>query len=157
MIKVGDKIPQCILKVMGEDGPMEFDTSLAFKDKKVVLFAVPGAFTPTCSASHLPGFVTQYDALTAAGADLVVCLSVNDVFVMNAWGKSANAENICMLADGNAELTSAMGLDKDASKNQMGTRSKRYAMIIDNATLSYITIDELGLDTTSAEAILQHL
>lgn len=157
MIKAGDTVPQCTLKVMGKDGPIDFDTSLELKNKKVVLFAVPGAFTPTCSASHLPGFVEQYSAFAAAGVDLVICISVNDAFVMNAWGKSANADNICMLADGNAELTSAMGLDKDASKHQMGTRSKRYAMIIDNATVSYLTIDELGLDTTSAQAILKHL
>jgi len=157
MIIIGDKIPQCTLKVKNDQGIIEFDTAKEFADKKVVLFAVPGAFTPTCSAAHLPGYVDEYDALTAAGADLVICISVNDAFVMHAWGKSADADNIIMLADGNAQFTQSVGLDKDASQHQMGTRSKRYAMIIDNNILSYLTIDELGLDTTSAQEILKQL
>jgi peroxiredoxin len=157
MINIGDKIPQCTLKVKNDQGMIEFDTAKEFAGKKVVLFAVPGAFTPTCSAAHLPGFVSEYAALTSAGADLVICISVNDAFVMHAWGKSADADNIIMLADGNALFTQSVGLDKDASQHQMGTRSKRYAMIIDNNTLSYLTIDELGLDTTSAQEILKQL
>jgi peroxiredoxin len=157
MINIGEKIPDCCLKIMTQDGPEAFDTAQQFSNKKVVLFAVPGAFTPTCSAAHLPGFVVHYDALIAAGADTVVCLSVNDVFVMHAWGISANAENIIMLADGNAEFTQSLGLDKDASKFQMGSRSKRFAMIIDDGVLKYLAVDEAGLDQTSAEAILKKL
>ncbi|EPJ48995.1 MAG: redoxin domain-containing protein [Osedax symbiont Rs1] len=157
MIKIGDKIPACTLKVMGVKGPESFDTLIEFAAKKVVLFAVPGAFTPTCSAAHLPGFVVMFDQLKAAGVDLVACISVNDAFVMSAWGKSANAENIVMLADGNATFSQAIGLDKDASKFHMGTRSKRYAMIIDNGVLSYLAVDEAGLENSSAEQILQQL
>jgi len=157
MINIGDKIPQCALKVKNDQGMIEFDTATEFAGKKVVLFAVPGAYTPTCSAAHLPGFVNEYEALISAGADLVVCISVNDAFVMHAWGKSADADNIIMLADGNALFTQNVGLDKDASQHQMGTRSKRYAMIIDNNILSYLTIDELGLDSTSAQEILKQL
>ncbi len=157
MIKTGDSLPACTLKVMGEKGPESFDTLVEFANKKVVLFAVPGAFTPTCSAAHLPGFVVKFDQLKSAGVDLVACISVNDAFVMNAWGKSANAENIVMLADGNATFSQAVGLEKDASKFHMGIRSKRYAMIIDNGVLSYLTVDESGLDSTSAEQILKQL
>ncbi len=157
MIKIGDSLPACTLKVMGEKGPESFDTLVEFANKKVVLFAVPGAFTPTCSAAHLPGFVVKFDLLKSAGVDIVACISVNDAFVMNAWGKSANAENIVMLADGNATFSQAVGLEKDASKFHMGIRSKRYAMIIDNGVLSYLTVDESGLDSTSAEQILKQL
>jgi len=157
MINIGDKIPQCILKVKDDNAMVEFDTAKEFAGKKVVLFAVPGAFTPTCSAAHLPGFVSHFDDYNAAGVDLVVCISVNDAFVMHAWGKSADADNIVMLADGNALFTQSIGLDKDASQHQMGIRSKRYAMIIDNNTLTYLTVDELGLETTSAEEMLKQL
>ena len=150
MIKIGDTIAPCTLKTMGETGPVEFDTAIEFKSKKVVLFAVPGAFTPTCSASHLPGYIEHYAAFMQLGVDLIVCISVNDAFVMHAWGESAQAKNIVMLGDGNADFTRAVGLDKDASAHQMGIRSKRYAMIIEDGVLSYLTIDEKGLDSTAA-------
>lgn len=154
MIKIGDTLPNCSLKVMTTEGPTAFDTLTQFKDKKVVIFAVPGAFTPTCSAAHLPGFVVQADAIKAKGVDEIVCMSVNDVFVMNAWGHSANAEQITMLADGNAEFTTALGLAMDATGFQMGTRSQRFALIVDQGVVSHIAIDNKGLEDTSAEALL---
>ncbi|EPJ53637.1 MAG: antioxidant, AhpC/Tsa family protein [Osedax symbiont Rs2] len=157
MISIGSPLPAGHLKVMGENGPELFDTAEQFSAKKIVLFAVPGAFTPTCSAAHLPGYVVAYDDIIAAGADAVICLSVNDVFVMHAWGQSANAENLLMLADGNGTFNRALGLDKDASEYQMGTRSRRYAMIIDNGILTHLAIDDKGLDQSSAEAILAKL
>lgn len=157
MIEVGSKIPEITLKVMGDNGPESFNTLSEFANKKVILFAVPGAFTPTCSAAHLPGFVENYQALLNAGVDLVACISVNDAFVMDAWGKSAGADKITMLADGNATFTKAVGLDKDASKYYMGVRSARYAMIIDNGTLTHLSVDQAGLEKTSAESILEQL
>ena len=157
MINIGDTIPNCSLTVMSDKGPETFDTEQQFSNKKVVVFAVPGAFTPTCSAAHLPGFVVHYDELIKAGADTVICLSVNDAFVMHAWGLSANAENIVMLADGNAEFTKSLGLEMDASKFQMGLRSKRFAMIIDNGVVKHLAVDDAGLDKTSAEAMLKLL
>ncbi|MGB1239059.1 MAG: peroxiredoxin [Pseudomonadales bacterium] len=155
MINVGDTLPITELKVMTSDGPTPYSTD--FAAKKVVLFAVPGAFTPTCSAAHLPGFVVQCDAIKAKGVDEIICLSVNDVFVMHAWGLSANAEQITMLADGNAEFTKALGLEKDASAFQMGVRSKRFAMVVEDGKLTHLAIDEKGLADTSAEAILAAL
>ena len=157
MISTGSQIPDCSLKIMGPNGPEFFQTAEQFKGKKIVLFAVPGAFTPTCSAAHLPGFVVAYDEIIAAGADAVICLSVNDVFVMHAWGQSANAEKLVMLADGNGTFTTALGLDKDASEYHMGTRSRRYAMIIDDGVLTHLAVDDKGLDQSSAEAILAKL
>ncbi|CAG0905434.1 unnamed protein product [Cyprideis torosa] len=156
-IQLGEKIPSLTLKVMGEKGPQDITTDSIFHGKKVVLFALPGAFTPTCSNTHLPGFVVNFDALTAKGVDTVVCASVNDAFVMGAWGKDQNAENILMLADGNAELTTALGLEKDASGSGMGIRSKRYAMIVDNGVVTLLNVDEKGLDSSSAESILAAL
>ncbi len=153
MIKTGDTLPKATLKVMGNNGPESFETE-ELNDKTVVIFAVPGAFTPTCSAAHLPGFVTLFDELTAAGVDLIACVSVNDAFVMDAWGKSANAENLLMLADGNATFTKALGLDKDATAYHMGIRSSRYAMIVKNGVVKHLAVDNAGLKETSAEAIL---
>ncbi len=157
MIKVGDTLPSTTLKLMGSNGPESFETSAEFTNKKAIIFAVPGAFTPTCSAAHLPGFVVNYDDFKAAGIDFIACVSVNDAFVMDAWGKSANAENILMLADGNATFTKAIGLDKDASAYHMGTRSSRYAMIVDNGIVTHLSIDEAGLKDSSAEALLSVL
>ncbi|MEH6444261.1 MAG: peroxiredoxin [Oceanospirillaceae bacterium] len=157
MINIGDNIPEATLKIMSENGPKSFETAVEFKDKKVVLFAVPGAFTPTCSAAHLPGFVVHYDKFIEAGVDTVACVSVNDAFVMNAWGLSANAENIAMLGDGNATFAKALGLELDASKFHMGIRSKRFALVIDNGIVTYLAVDESGLDKTSAEEVLKNL
>ena len=125
--------------------------------KKVVLFAVPGAFTPTCSMAHLPGFVVHVDAIKAKGVDTVACMSVNDVFVMDAWGKASNAEHLLMLADGNGTFTAALGLELDGTGYGMGTRSKRFAMIVENGVVTLLNVDAGALEGSSAEAILAAL
>ncbi len=153
-IKTGDKLPAFDLKTQGAEGPININTNDIFTGKKVVLFAVPGAFTPTCSAAHLPGFVVNVDHIKAKGVDTVACISVNDVFVMNAWGKSQNAEHILMLADGNGDFTNSIGLTLDGKGFGMGLRSKRYAMIVDNGVVTHLAVDEKGLEKSSAEAIL---
>ncbi len=153
-IKTGDKLPSIELKTQGAEGPVNINTSDIFTGKKVVLFAVPGAFTPTCSAAHLPGFVVHVDDIKAKGVDTVACISVNDVFVMNAWGKSQNAEHILMLADGNGDFTNSIGLTLDGKGFGMGQRSKRYAMIVDDGVVTHLAVDEKGLEKSSAEAIL---
>ena len=156
-IKVGDKVPEGMMTVMGAEGPAGISTADIFDGKKVVLFAVPGAFTPTCSMAHLPGFVVHVDAIKAKGVDTVACMSVNDVFVMDAWGKAANAEHLMMLADGNGDFTKALDLVLDASIYGMGARSKRFAMIVDDGVVSLLNVDEAALEGTSAEAILAAL
>ena len=156
-IKVGDKVPEGMMTVMGAEGPAGISTADIFDRKKVVLFAVPGAFTPTCSMAHLPGFVVHVDAIKAKGVDTVACMSVNDVFVMDAWGKAANAEHLMMLADGNGDFTKALDLVLDASVYGMGSRSKRFAMIVDDGVVSLLNVDEAALEGTSAEAILAAL
>ena len=156
-IKVGDKVPEGMMTVMGAEGPAGISTADIFDGKKVVLFAVPGAFTPTCSMAHLPGFVVHVDAIKAKGVDTVACMSVNDVFVMDAWGKAANAEHLMMLADGNGDFTKALDLVLDASVYGMGARSKRFAMVVDDGVVSLLNIDEAALEATSAEAILAAL
>jgi len=156
-IKVGDKVPEGMMTVMGAEGPAGISTADIFDGKKVVLFAVPGAFTPTCSMAHLPGFVVHFDAIKAKGVDTVACMSVNDVFVMDAWGKAANAEHLMMLADGNGDFTKALDLVLDASVYGMGARSKRFAMIVDDGVVSLLNVDEAALEGTSAEAILAAL
>jgi peroxiredoxin len=123
-----------------------------------VLFALPGAFTPTCSAAHLPGFVANADKLKAKGVDEIVCLAVNDVFVMDAWGKAQNADEIHMVADGSADFAKAVGLELDLTARGMGVRSQRYAMIVDDGTVTALALDEAGkLDVSSAEAIMAKL
>ncbi len=156
-IAVGQKIPSVKLKYASEKGPADITTDEIFAGKKVVLFAVPGAFTPTCSNAHLPGFVVNVDAIKAKGVDTVVCMSVNDAIVMGAWGKSQNAERLLMLADGNADLTRALGLELDGTGFGMGTRSKRFAMIVNNGTVELLSVDALNLEKSSAEAILAAL
>ena len=156
-IKVGDKMPQGIFTVMSEEGPAGLSSSEIFDGKKVVLFAVPGAFTPTCSAAHLPGFVVKYDEIIAKGVDTVACISVNDVFVMSAWGKSSNAENLLMLADGNGSYATALGLELDGTGFGMGVRSKRFAMIINDGVVELLNVDESGFEVSSAEAVLEAL
>ena len=153
-IKVGDKIPAGMFTMMGAEGPAGISTSEIFDGKKVVLFAVPGAFTPTCSVSHLPGFVVHVDDIKAKGVDTVACMSVNDVFVVDAWGKASNAEHLLMLADGNADFTTAIGLTLDGTGFGMGTRSQRFAMVVDNGVVSLLNVDQAALEGSSAEAIL---
>ena len=156
-IKIGDQVPDVSVKTKDAEGIQTLQTADILKDKKVVLFAVPGAFTPTCSETHLPGFVVNVDAIKAKGVDTIACTSVNDVFVMDAWGKSQNAEHILMLADGNADLAKALGLTLDGTGFGMGLRSKRYAMIINNGVVEHIAVDEKGLESSAAEAILKAL
>lgn len=157
-IQTGDKIPSCTLKTMGAEGPTDISTDDIFGGKKVVLFAVPGAFTPGCSMTHLPGYVVNADKIKAAGVDTIVCMSVNDAFVMGAWGEAQNAEELLMLADGNGELTAALGLELDGSGFGLGTRSQRFAMIVDDGTVTTLNVEEgAGVDVSSAETIMGQL
>lgn len=154
-IQVGDKIPACTIKTMGEKGPTDITTDDIFNGKKVVLFAVPGAFTPGCSVTHLPGYVVNADKIKAAGVDTIVCMAVNDAFVMGAWGQTQNAEELLMLADGNGELTAALGLELDGKGFGLGTRSQRFAMIVDNGTVTHLNVEPgAGVDVSSAETIM---
>ncbi len=157
MIKVGDKLPSMELKVMGSDGPEAIKTDDIFNGKKVVMFAVPGAFTPGCSVTHLPGFVVNADKIKAAGVDTIVCLAVNDAFVMGAWGKDQNAEEIVMLADGSGQFTEELGLVLDLTEMQLGKRSKRYAMIVNDGVVELLNVDESGIEKSSADTILAAL
>ena len=157
-ILVGDMLPHGTFQVMGEEGPETVDVSEFFAGKTVLMFAVPGAFTPTCSASHLPGFVVHYDALKEKGIDDIVCLSVNDVFVMNAWGKANNAEHLIMAADGLAEFTCSIGLELDISAAKMGIRSRRYAMLVSNGIVQQLWLDNPAeYKVSSAEYVLSQL
>ena len=154
-IQVGDKIPQATMKVMGEKGPQDMTTDDLFAGKKVVLFALPGAFTPTCSAAHLPGYVANADKIKAKGVDSVVCLSVNDAFVMSAWGADKNAEELIMLADGNGDFTSAVGLEMDGSAFGLGKRSQRYAMIAEDGVVTALNVEAPGaIEVSAADAIM---
>jgi len=157
MIKVGDQIPALTLKIMGDEGVEAVTTNELFTGKKVVLMAVPGAFTPGCSKTHLPGFVANADKIKAKGVDDIICTSVNDIFVLDAWGRDQRAEHIVMLADGNGDFAAALGLDLDASGFQMGRRSKRYAMIVNDGVVELLNVDVKGIDTSSAETILAAL
>ncbi|WP_027967183.1 peroxiredoxin [Halomonas halocynthiae] len=158
-IAIGAHFPALTIKTNGEDGPENLALGDFLAGRRVVIFAVPGAFTPGCSNHHMPGFVKQASALKAAGVDAIACLAVNDAFVLNAWQKDQSADEIIMLADGNAELTRALGLDMDASAGGMGTRSKRFAMIIDDGVVSYLGIDtQRGvIEDSSAEKVLKQL
>lgn len=159
-IKAGDKVPAGSLGIMKKDGPGAITTDELFKGRKVVLFSVPGAFTPTCSKSHLPGFVQNFAALMAKGVDTVACMAVNDVFVMDAWGKSAGAEGkVLMLADGNAIYTKTLGLELDASGFGMGTRGLRFAMIVDDGVVKKLEVEASAAECTvsGAESILKSL
>ncbi|MGJ8670211.1 MAG: peroxiredoxin [Oceanococcus sp.] len=157
-IQIGARIPTVSLKTMGEKGPVEISSDDIFSGKKVVLFGVPGAFTPGCSMTHLPGYVVKADEIKAKGVDTIACISVNDAFVMDAWGKAQNAQELLMLADGNADFAKATGLDMDASGFGMGVRCKRFAMIVDDGSVSFMAIEPPGgIVETAAEAILQRL
>jgi peroxiredoxin len=154
-IQAGDKIPSCTIKTMGEQGPADISTDDIFAGKKVILFAVPGAFTPGCSMTHLPGYVVSADKIKASGVDTIVCMAVNDAFVMDAWGKAQNAEELLMLADGNGELTAALGLELDGSGFGLGTRSQRFAMIVDDGTVTHLNVEAgPGVDVSSAETMM---
>ena len=159
-IKVGDKLPDATFKVLTDDGPTDMTTSDVFSGKKVVVFAVPGAFTPTCNALHVPNFLGHLDALSEKGVDTVACISVNDMFVMNEWAKSTAAlGKILFLSDGNADFTKAVGLDFDASGNGLGIRSKRYAMVVDDGVVTVLNVEEVPktVEASSAENILAAL
>ncbi|MEE4662082.1 MAG: peroxiredoxin [Halieaceae bacterium] len=157
-IKVGDKIPSLSLHTMGAQGPEGISTDEIFAGKKVVLFAVPGAFTPGCSMTHLPGFVVNADKIKAKGVDTIVCMSVNDAFVMGAWGEAQNASEILMLADGNGDLTRAMGLELDGTGFGMGTRSQRFALIAEDGVVTHLAVEPgAGIEVSSADAMMELL
>jgi peroxiredoxin (alkyl hydroperoxide reductase subunit C) len=158
-IQVGERIPSGTLHHMTENGPEAITTGEIFDGKKVVLFALPGAFTPTCSAKHLPGYVAKADEIKAKGVDTIACLSVNDAFVMGAWGKDQGVgDKVLMLADGSADLTKALGLELDLNSRGFGLRSQRYAMIVDDGVVTAVNVEEgNAFKVSSAEAILEAL
>jgi peroxiredoxin len=156
-IKVGDTIPSMKLMTMTSEGPKEVSTDEIFKGKKVVMFAVPGAFTPTCSAKHMPGFVQNIAALKAKGVDTIVCTAVNDVFVLGAWAKDQGVGDgsIKMLADGSAALAKALGLELDLVGRGLGVRSQRYALVAVDGKVTHLAVEAPGgFDVSRAEAIL---
>jgi peroxiredoxin len=159
MINVGDTLPEAKFMTMTQDGPKPMSTDDVFKGKKVAVFAVPGAFTPTCSAKHLPGFVGQAADIKAKGVDTIACLSVNDVFVMGAWGKSSNVDDkVLMLADGNGDFTRALGLQLDGRGFSMGERSQRYAMVVEDGKVTKLFVEKPGaFEVSSAENVLKNL
>src|SRR6201991_533377 len=160
MAKVGDKVPSATLRMLGPEGPKAVTTEELFAPgKKVVAFALPGAFTPTCSAKHVPGFVTEFDKMKAKGVDTIACISVNDAFVMGAWGKDQKSgDKVMMLGDGAAEFTKAMGLEMDLTKNGMGVRSQRYAVVVKDGTIGPLFVGKPGaFEVSSAENVLKHL
>lgn len=158
-ISVGDKAPAVNLKTMGSAGPENLDAAEFFGGKKVVLFAVPGAFTPTCSAKHLPGFIEKADQIKAKGVDEIACIAVNDAFVMGAWGEAAGAgDKVKMVADGNGEFAEACGLTIDRSGFGLGTRMQRCAMVVENGSVTQLFVEEPGqFEASTAENVLQNL
>jgi peroxiredoxin len=158
-IKVGDRIPPATLMKATDEGPQPVDTGEFFRGRRVALFAVPGAFTPTCSARHLPSFVDKADELRAAGIDEIACTAVNDAFVLNAWTKSSGAQGkVTMLSDGNGEFAKALGLTMDASKYGMGSRSQRYSMIVNDGVVEQLNVEEPGAFAVSgADHMLEQM
>ncbi|MGU3574697.1 peroxiredoxin [Brucellaceae bacterium C25G] len=159
-IKIGDKLPNATFKVKTSDGVKDVTTDDVFKGKKVVLFAVPGAFTPTCTMSHLPGFLENYDAIKAKGVDTIAVTAVNDIFVMNAWAQHTGAQDkFTFLADGSAQFAKAAGLDIDLSGGGLGVRSKRYSAIIEDGVVKVLNIEEQPGQavTSAASALLEQL
>jgi glutaredoxin/glutathione-dependent peroxiredoxin len=159
-INVGDKIPSVTLKQLTPEGVKEFTTDEIFRDKKVVLFAVPGAFTPACSQRHLPGYVDRAANIKAKGINEIVCVAVNDAFVMGAWGKEQKTEGkVRMLADGSGDFARALGLELDLTKGGLGIRSKRYAMLVDNGVVKSLNVEAQPgqVDVSGAEAMLRAL
>ena len=159
MIKVGDRIPTVSFRLIKGDGAQEISTSDFFKDKKVALFAVPGAFTSTCSAKHLPSFVNNAEALHKKGIDVVACVAVNDASVMRAWrDHNGVADKVTMLSDGNGDLARALGVEADMSKNGMGKRSRRYSMLVDDGVVKQFNLEEPGaFGISSGDHMLSHL
>jgi len=157
MISKGQSLPKATLSQLTKDGMVNHDVTELFAGKKVVLFAVPGAFTPTCSEAHLPGFVVLADEFKAKGVDLIACVAVNDAFVMKAWGKAQNASEIMMLADGDASFAKALGLDMDTA-GFGGVRSQRYAMVVDNGVVTLLNVEEgKSFEVSTAEAVMAAL
>lgn len=156
-IKVGDKLPNVELKTPGEKGPQTLSTEELFSGRRVALFAVPGAFTPGCSQTHMPGFVVNADRIFEKGIDQIACLATNDAFVMNAWQKDQNAEHILMLSDGNGDFIRQLGLELDATAMGMGIRSQRFALIANDGVVEWLGVDAKGVDQSSAETLLGQL
>ena len=157
-IQEGDKLPDATMHIIRDGRPTPVSTSDLFAGKKVVLFAVPGAYTPTCSNDHLPGYVVNADGIKAKGVDSIVCMSVNDAFVMDSWGQDKNASELVMVGDGNGDFTRALGLEMDGSGFGLGTRSQRFAMIVDDGTVTRLALETHSqLDVSKAEAILATL
>ena len=159
-IAPGERLPAATFKVMTTDGPSEVTSEELTKGRKVVIFGVPGAFTPTCSMNHLPGFLTHNDEFREKGVDTIAVVAVNDIFVMGAWEKSSEASGkILFLSDGNGELTKALGLDIDLSVAGLGTRSKRYSMLVEDSVVKQLNIEESPgqADKSSAEALLEQM
>jgi peroxiredoxin len=158
-LKVGDKLPDATFTTMTSDGPQQISTDQVFGGKTVAMFALPGAFTPTCSARHLPGYVEAVDAFRAKGVDSIVCVSVNDAFVMGAWGESQDLKDeVLLLADGNAEFTKRVGLELDGSKFGMGLRSQRYSALVENGVVKSLNVEEPGqFKVSSAEHMLEQI
>lgn len=158
-IAVGDKLPEATLTEMTGEGPKPRTTGEIFDGRKVALFSVPGAFTPTCSAKHLPGFIQQADSLKAKGVDEIICIAVNDAFVMGAWGKAQNADGkVSMLADGNGDFSIALGLDLDARAHGMGVRGKRFSMVVENGEVKVLNVEGPGeFQVSSADHMLTQL
>ena len=158
-IEVGDRVPEATLMKATPDGPEPVDTRAFFAGRTVALFSVPGAFTPTCSAKHLPGFVQQADAFRAKGIDTIACMSVNDAFVMDAWGRDQQVgDKVKLLADGNATFAKALGLELDATGVGLGTRSQRFAMVVEDGVVKGLHVEQPGaFEVSSAEAVLKTL
>lgn len=159
-IAVGDKLPDAVFKVRTPDGLKDMSTADVFAGKKVALFAVPGAFTPTCHARHLPSYVERHDELRAKGVDTIACVSVNDAFVLDAWGKAGEVgDKVLMLADGNAAFTKAVGLDFDGTAYGFGTRSKRYSMLVEDGVVRSVSVEDAPglMEVSGADAMLAGL
>lgn len=158
MIAVGDRLPKATLIKVTPNGPDAIDTEEYFRGRRVALFAVPGAFTPTCSNAHLPSFVNRFDELKGRGVDEVACTAVNDPFVLDAWSKQAGAEGVTMLADGNGHFAEAIGLSADSSKFGMGTRSRRYAMLVNDGVVEQVHVEAPGeFKVSSADHLLANM
>lgn len=158
-IKVGDKIPSMKLKHMTANGPAEISTDEIFSGKKVALFSVPGAFTPTCSAKHLPGYVEKAAEMKKKGVNTIACISVNDAFVMDAWGKAQNVgDKVMMLADGSGTFAKALGVELDLNAMGLGTRAKRYSMLVDNGVVKQLNLEEPGaFKVSDADTMLKQI